>query len=126
MQTTLILETMCSEIEKRICSFVWGSTTENQKLHLVDWNSIYLPKECWGLGLKSAVELNQAFMTKMVWSLFTRPEDMWVKVIMTKYLKKVKEMWCSRGSSRMSNVWCGIKQEWDTMNLGLQWNIQNG
>ncbi|CAN1841477.1 hypothetical protein LINPERHAP1_LOCUS36498 [Linum perenne] len=65
-------------------------------------------------------------MTKLVWSMFTRPDEMWAKVIMTKYLKKVKRMLCSRGSSRMLNVCRVVKQEWDTMTLGLKWNIQNG
>lgn len=38
-------------IDKAIPDFLWGSTVEKRKLHMVNWQTVTFPKELVGLGL---------------------------------------------------------------------------
>ncbi|CAN1798557.1 Putative ribonuclease H protein At1g65750 [Linum perenne] len=37
MHTSLLAISTCEEIDKRIRNFIWGSTAEKRKIHLVGW-----------------------------------------------------------------------------------------
>ncbi|CAN1138871.1 Putative ribonuclease H protein At1g65750 [Linum perenne] len=89
MQTAIIPIATCEAIDKRIRDFVWGSTDEASKVHLVAWDRICLPKEAGGLGLKSARFLNRAYMMKLAFTLFQEPDKLWVKILQSKYLREV-------------------------------------
>ncbi|CAN1147561.1 Putative ribonuclease H protein At1g65750 [Linum perenne] len=45
MQTAVIPSTTCEIIDRLIQNFVWGSTEETQKVHLIAWDDICKPKE---------------------------------------------------------------------------------
>ncbi|CAN1841039.1 Putative ribonuclease H protein At1g65750 [Linum perenne] len=40
MQTSLLPVEACKDIEKRIRKFIWGSSTEGKKVHLINWDRI--------------------------------------------------------------------------------------
>ena len=42
---------VCEAIDKLIRDFLWGSIAENRRMHMVNWNTITLPKDKGGLGL---------------------------------------------------------------------------
>ncbi|CAN1180943.1 Putative ribonuclease H protein At1g65750, partial [Linum perenne] len=119
MQTAVIPVSTCEEIDRRIRNFVWGSTSEERKIHLVAWERICLPKEDGGLGLKMARELNRAYMMK-------EPEKLWVKVIQGKYFRDVGNGLERRSLSSYSPLWKGISKEWQPMLIGARSAIRNG
>ncbi|CAN1141032.1 Putative ribonuclease H protein At1g65750 [Linum perenne] len=88
MQTSVLPITTCDLIDRRIRDFVWGSSDDSHKTHLVSWDKICAPKEAGGLGLKLAHELNRAFMTKLAFIFFQDPDRLWVKVLQSKYFKE--------------------------------------
>ncbi|CAN1142230.1 Putative ribonuclease H protein At1g65750 [Linum perenne] len=87
MQTSVLPVTTCDAIDRRIRNFVWGSTTEEKKMHLVAWDQVCKPKSLGGLGLRQARILNQAYMIKLAFIFFQKSDVLWVQVLQSKYFK---------------------------------------
>ncbi|CAN1800039.1 Putative ribonuclease H protein At1g65750 [Linum perenne] len=84
------------------------------------------PKSLGGLGLRSARELNRAFIMKLVWGVLSRPEELWVKVLTSKYLKRTDHGWMLARKSGFSAVWREMLRVWGHVEDGLQWTIRDG
>lgn len=69
MQTSAIPISVCEGAEKICRDFIWGSTEEKRKCHLVSWDKLCKPKEASGLGFRSIRILNQAYIMKLAWQL---------------------------------------------------------
>lgn len=52
MQSTRIPRSLCNAIDQRVRSFIWGSTSEKRKIHLVNWDTIFRSRVVGGLGIK--------------------------------------------------------------------------
>ncbi|CAN1351644.1 Putative ribonuclease H protein At1g65750 [Linum perenne] len=126
MQTTLLPNEICENIDKKIRSFIWGSINGERKLHLLKWEKICQPKDRGGLGIRSAKELNHAFLMKLIWGMLKNPEALWVRVLRTKYLQQTSNGLEPKKSKRWSACWKGINESWPIFTGGLCWNIQNG
>ena len=86
---------LCENLDKINRDFLWGSTREKKKLHLVRWSKIIKPKEEGGLGLQVAREKNLALLAKLNWRMYKEKEALWANVILKKY--------CSVDRRRSSN-----------------------
>ena len=75
----------CSAIDKLNRDFLWGSTQEKRKLHLVNWNVVTLPKLYGGLGIFKMRARNEALLAKLCWRIANNPEALWAKTIIKKY-----------------------------------------
>ena len=51
MQGVALLNHLCEKLDKINKDFLWGSSTEKKKLHLVGWSKIIRPKDEGGLGI---------------------------------------------------------------------------
>lgn len=60
MQTKKLPSSICAEVEKISCSFVWGDLED------MKW-------------------CNKAYMMKLAWGIIEQPEALWVKVLKNKY-----------------------------------------
>ena len=76
---------LCEKIDKINRDFLWGSTTEKKKLHLVGWNKIIKPKEEGRLGIPAARTRNTALHAKLNWRLYQEKDSLWAKVVLNKY-----------------------------------------
>ncbi|CAN1813247.1 hypothetical protein LINPERHAP1_LOCUS26817 [Linum perenne] len=79
-----------------------------------------------GFELRSARELNKAFLMKIAWGVFSRPGDLWVKVLLTKYMKQSVNGMCLKRRSGYSAIWRGVLSVWEETLNELQWSIRNG
>ena len=77
---------VCNQIDKLIRDFLWGSTEEKRRLHLVRWETVMLPKELGGLGLHNMKDINNALLAKLCWRLACEQEAPWAKMLVAKYL----------------------------------------
>ena len=77
---------VCNQIDKLIRNFLWGSTEEKRRLHLVRWETVTLPKELGGLGLHNMKDINNALLAKLCWRLACEQEAPWAKMLVAKYL----------------------------------------
>ena len=72
-------------MEKIQSSFLWGDTNQSCKPYLVGWYICCIPMNEGDLGIKRPHHMNDAFLLKMLWNLFTEPDDLWCKVLYSKY-----------------------------------------
>lgn len=85
MQTTLLPKGVIATLEKLIRNFLWGSTPNQRKCHLVSWDTIAKSKDCGGLGFQKLETMNEAFLAKLAWRLIQNEDSLWSQVLKYKY-----------------------------------------
>ena len=60
----------CEKLDKVNRDFLWGSSTEKRKLHLVGWSKIIRPKDEGGLNIQAVRAKNIALLAKVNWRLY--------------------------------------------------------
>ena len=65
--------------------FLWGGGMEERKIAWVSWKEVCQPKEKGGLGIKDLKTFNSALLTKWCWDLFHKQEELWAKILISKY-----------------------------------------
>lgn len=65
--------------------FIWGSTDEKRKIHLVRWESITKPKKVGELGLSVVKSQNISLLAKLNWRLRMEKDQAWARVLRSKY-----------------------------------------
>ena len=77
MQTTLLPQKICHQIDKLSRNFLWEGSDQHRCCHMVSWDSVTLPKEAGGLGIPSTRHRNQAILMNQAWHLFSNPTTLW-------------------------------------------------
>ena len=54
--------------------FLWGSTNEKRRIHLVGWEKVIRPKEEGGLEIQLAKAKNLALLAKLNWCVYHEKE----------------------------------------------------
>jgi hypothetical protein len=126
MQTTNIPTSICEEAEKICRDFIWGSTNQHRKCHLVSWEKICRPKEEDGLGFRNLRILNQAYIHKLAWQMVADPDKLWVQVMRAKYKCGFLSTPNITTRSNSSNVWKVIVKAWEQVKPHLRWVINDG
>ncbi|KAF7839819.1 DNA polymerase alpha subunit B [Senna tora] len=85
MQSSVIPSSVCSELEKINRSFLWGSTTNQRRMHMVAWEKVCTPKSCGGLGMRHIKEQKNALIMKLGWGLVEHKDSLWAQVLRGKY-----------------------------------------
>ncbi|CAN1149113.1 Putative ribonuclease H protein At1g65750 [Linum perenne] len=126
MQTSVLPSHICEKIDKKIRNFVWGSSDDCRKIHLVSWDTICKPKDRGGLGLRKTKELNLAYMMKLAFLFFKSPNDLWVQVLQQKYFRDGANGLVPKNSSRVSPLRRAIKRATHVMEHGLRMGLCDG
>ena len=128
MSTIALPKSTLDELDKIARTFLWGSTTEQRKQHLISWKKVCLPKKEGGLGIRSSRDMNTALLAKIGWRLLEDKTSLWAKVLRSKY--KVKEIydpnWIvakSNWSSTWRSIGVGLR---DVVIPGLSWIVGDG
>ena len=85
MQGVNLPRHLCYKLDKINRDFLWGSTNEKRKLHLMGWEKVIKSKEEDGLGIQAARAKNLALLTKLNWRMYHEKEALWAKVLLKKY-----------------------------------------
>lgn len=78
IQTNKIPASTCDEIERLCRDFIWGSTPEVRKHHLISWARICTPKYEGGLGFRGLRMVNSAFLMKLGWNIMAMKEALYM------------------------------------------------
>ncbi|XP_061361919.1 uncharacterized protein LOC133305695, partial [Gastrolobium bilobum] len=126
MQSASLPVGVCNEVEKLTRSFIWGSSQAKRKTHLVSGKRICKAKKDGGLGFRDQKQVNKAFSMKLGFEVLTNKEDLWIKVLRSKY--KVEEVFSLvlQKNNVISNTWKCIQKAWDLMLEGTRTIIGDG
>ncbi|KAL5188121.1 putative ribonuclease H protein [Glycine soja] len=67
------------------CRFLWGGGMEQKKIMWVKWDTVCLPKEKGGLGIRDIKNFNLTLLGKWRWNLFHHQWELWAQVLDSKY-----------------------------------------
>lgn len=110
MQTMFFPVGVCDEIERKIRRFIWGGIEGSRKCHMVNWDTITKSRKGGGLGLRQIRDMNLAFFTKLGWKIMTEKDNMWVKVLNTKYPTLGEASNVYQFSGRECANWCEMEK----------------
>ena len=77
MQSNKLLKTLCNNIDKTVRNFIWGSSKEERKPHLINWETMTKGEDMGGLGIRVIQNMNLAFMAKLGWRLLSAKNELW-------------------------------------------------
>ena len=72
-------------IKKIQRNFLWGTSEEVAKFHLVNWDMVCSPYSHGGLAIKNLRRFNEALLGKWLWRFGVERDAFWRKVILAKY-----------------------------------------
>ncbi|KAL4303140.1 hypothetical protein GQ457_10G015890 [Hibiscus cannabinus] len=125
MQSAYLPKAICDELEKLIRNFIWGSSSDKRKIHLVNWGIVQQPIGNGGLGLKDLGRQNKAFLMKLAFQLVTNVDKLWIRVIKAKY-KWGDQVPLSLKLGNCLRLWRGFGAIWDVIRDSIMWNVRNG
>ncbi|PKI41682.1 hypothetical protein CRG98_037935 [Punica granatum] len=108
MHTMKLPALICSDLEKLCRSFVWGHSSNQRKIHLVNWQTVTQPLARGGLGLRDLSLFNDAILAKKGWSVITNQGSLWVRVVASKYMDRLDASLQLRVLAIDSWQWKGI------------------
>ncbi|CAL9024686.1 unnamed protein product, partial [Prunus brigantina] len=127
MQSAKLPVSVCQKLDQLNRNFLWGHTTDQAKVHLVNWDTVCKPKSAGGLGIKNTAWMNQALLAKSGWRLLQREQGLWAQVFNAKYLRHcdilaAKDLQVQSSS----NVWKGILYGAQVLSAGVKWRVGSG
>ena len=125
MQCQALPIKVCDQVDKLIRDFLWGSTEEKRRIHLVCWDKVTLPKELGGLRLYKMKERNYAILAKLCWRLAWENEALWAQLLAAKYLT-ASRMTNEGSKLPCSSCWTACKKGGPIYVKGLKWSVKNG
>lgn len=106
-------------LEKYQRDFLWGTTPQKKKLHLIKWKTVQLAKIDGGLGIQNLIHKHHALLGAQAWRLFKTPNAHWASILIAKYCNQ-------RPTNTTTPTWKAIQKGWSYCQEGLTWNISNG
>ena len=105
---------------------MWGATEGKRKLHLCSWRDVCKPKKAGGLGLRYAKDSNIALLSKLGWSLIHNRDELWVKILRSRYGCGNDLLPSVSLKQSCSNLWKGVCQAWPHVQNNLIWRVGDG
>ena len=85
MSTLSLPQSTLEGLDKLARAFLWGSSLEKKKMHLVAWDRVCLPKREGGLGIQKSKFMNKALVSKIGWRLIHDRQSLWARILRKKY-----------------------------------------
>jgi exonuclease III len=126
MQSTALPTSICSTLDRINRNFLWGSSEEKKKMHMVGWDKICRAKSLGGLGLYACKPRNVALLAKLNWRLLQEKDALWARTILAKYSPNGVMEIDKRLNRSGSSTWRGIKKGHEVFRKGLRWVVRNG
>ena len=79
-------KSILNKLRQTIFSFLWGSSVDYQKPHLVNWETLSLPVEFGGWDIENLEWFGISLRLKSIWQLLTGT-GIWSRIIAHKYFK---------------------------------------
>ena len=126
MQTIKLPSEICANLDKINRNFLWGSTDEKKRMHLVNWDMVCMPKKRGGLGIKKMKMMNQSLLAKAGWRISQKENGLWAHILRAKYLKGGHNIADYKKMTSCSSTWRGIVAGNDFLLKGLRRRVGDG
>lgn len=113
MQYTIIPTKIQKQIDQIQRNFIWRTTNEGKKLHLINWKTITSTKNLGGLGLNNANSENTALLSGLTSRILSNPTTPWASILINKY--------SNSRSKNHSFIWKGILKGWTICSKAILW-----
>ena len=128
MSTICLPKSILDNLDRTVRFFLWGSTAESRKPHLIPWNRVAIPKSDGGLGIRQATNMNKALIAKLGWRLLHDDSSLWARVLRKKYkVGDVRDGAWLVSKSGWSPTWrsviAGLR---DVVIPGMSWVLGDG
>ena len=123
MQCIALPAKVLTNVDRLSCDFLWGSSKNKKKLHLVGWNKITKPKKEGGLGIQTAKAKNIALLAKLNWHLASEPTSLWAKVLTQKYRTPRRVSNPHTSFRTCSTTWSAIQKGESVFKKGSKWIV---
>ena len=111
--------------------FLWGGGPDQNKIAWVRWETVCLPKEKGGLGIKDINNFNLALLRKWRWKLMQHKGELWARVVESKY-GGWRGLFEADRAGPESVWWRDLKralihtQQGQLIQNGLKWKVGSG
>ncbi|CAA0831370.1 Unknown protein [Striga hermonthica] len=126
MQTSWLPNAICDRLEKRCRNFLWGDNSINRKIHLVSWDKVCQPKGRSNIGIKRQREMNIVLLTKLSWSMLTKPTSLWVRLLLAKHKLTPDLMMADYVFPKGSTFLRAMSRVWKFVRSGVRWSVGDG
>ncbi|KAJ4820428.1 RNA-directed DNA polymerase (reverse transcriptase)-related family protein [Rhynchospora pubera] len=113
------------EINSLMAKFFWGKTGQSRYMALVAWKNICKPIEDGGLAVRDLNNFGEALLSKLVWSVISEEDRLWVQVCKAKYCPKIG-IWKAKNHSNSSQLWKQVIRLRDTFKHAVFWKLGDG
>lgn len=128
MSTISLPQHTLEQLDRISRDFVWGSTPEKRRQHLIAWDRVCLPKCEGGLGIRKATQMNKALLSKLGWRLLNEKESLWARILRNKYsIGDTHNISWLKPKGTWSSTWRSVGMGLREVTLpGLSWVLGNG
>lgn len=99
-------------------NFLWGSTEEAERMHMVNWKTVTKPKSKGGLGIPEAKGRNLAMATKLCQRMENAIDVKWAEVFKKKYQHRL-----DINKRVKSKIWAAVRRGATICEKGSKWVI---
>lgn len=89
----MLPQSVLNEVDRKCRKFLWGSSEEKKKVSLVAWEKICKPKKQDGLNVQGCRNWNKASVSKMIWLIMEKVDNLWVKWVHGLYMNNGVDFW---------------------------------
>ncbi|KAK2653127.1 hypothetical protein Ddye_012983 [Dipteronia dyeriana] len=106
MQTVKLPSDLCQKLDHLNRDLLWGHIKEQNVVHLMKWDTVCMPKNKGGLGIKKMELMNQTLLAKASWRNLQNESGLCGDLLRSKYVKKLSIIDVSEKNSGVcSSTW---------------------
>lgn len=89
----ILPQSVLKAVDRKCKDFLWGSSTDQRKAHLVAWDKVCLPMKFGGQNVKGCRNWNEASVGKLLRQVSEKQDILVVKWVHGVYLKQHGNIW---------------------------------